>query len=84
MFYVYILKSVKDGKLYIGSTSDLRRRLSEHNGGKVTSTKSRIPFELRYYEAYTAEQEARQREAALKDDGRVFVGLKKRLSESLQ
>jgi len=34
MFYVYILKSEKDGKLYIGYTNDLKRRLEEHNSGK--------------------------------------------------
>jgi len=84
MFYVYVLKSLKDKKLYIGSTDDLRRRLSEHNGGKVRSTKSRIPFELRYYESYFVEKDARRREAALKDDGRVLAQLKLRISESLQ
>lgn len=84
MFYVYVLKSLKDGKLYIGSTSDLRRRLSEHNNGKVPSTKNRAPFELRYYEAYFVEKNARHREMALKDNGRVLAQLKNRISESLQ
>jgi putative endonuclease len=42
MYYVYILKSVEDGKLYIGSTNDLRRRLSEHNNQEVQSTKNRV------------------------------------------
>ncbi len=84
MYYLYILKSKKDDKLYIGSTNNLRRRLSDHNTGKVSSTKSRTPFELKYYEAYSLEKEARHREATLKDDGRVLAQLKKRLSESLQ
>jgi putative endonuclease len=53
MFYTYILKSKKNGKLYIGSTSDLKKRFKDHNkglGGSYTS-KNR-PFELIYYEAY--------------------------------
>ena len=58
MFYVYILKSKKDGLLYTGSTNNLKKRFLEHNAGKVTSSKSRIPFELIYYEAYKAESDA--------------------------
>jgi len=84
MYYVYILKSVKDGKLYTGSTNDLRRRLSEHNADKVLSTKGRAPFELRYYEAYASEKDARRREASLKKDGKALGQLKRRTSESLQ
>jgi len=52
-YYVYILRSKADGKLYIGKTKDLRRRLNEHITGHVTSTKGRLPVELIYYEAYT-------------------------------
>jgi len=84
MFYVYVLKSCTDGNLYIGSTNDLRRRLSEHNCGKVRSTKSRRPFELRYYEAFTNEHNARTREFSLKKDGKALGQLKRRISESLQ
>ena len=84
MYYLYILKSVKDGLLYIGSTNDLRRRLSEHNTGKVRSTKSRTPFELRYYEAFFSNKNAREREFALKKDGNALAQLKRRISESLQ
>ncbi len=46
MFYVYILKSLKDGNLYIGRSNDVSRRLAEHNRGAVSSTKSRRPFIL--------------------------------------
>ena len=52
-YYVYILKSQKDGKLYIGKTIDLRRRIEKHNAGDVIATKHRRPLELIYYEAYT-------------------------------
>ncbi len=84
MFYVYVLKSEKDDKLYFGSTNDLRRRLSDHNSGKVPSTKSRRPFILKYYEAYSAESDARHREASLKKDGRALAQLKRRITDSLQ
>ena len=51
MYYTYILLSIKDNKLYTGSTDDLKRRFEEHNNGKVPSTASRLPFKLIYYEA---------------------------------
>lgn len=84
MWYVYILKSAKDDKLYTGSTNDLRRRLSEHNAGHTASTKARRPFELRYYESYFSEADARKREWSLKKDGKALAQLKRRISESLQ
>ena len=84
MFYVYVLLSKKDNNIYFGSTNDLRRRLSEHNSGKSFSTKSRRPFELRYYESYFDESEARRREASLKKDGRALAQLKRRIQKSLQ
>ena len=84
MYYLYMLKSAVDQKLYIGSTNDLRRRLSEHNNGKTKSTKSRKPFELRYYEAFFSEGDARKREDSLKKDGKALGQLKRRIAESLQ
>jgi len=83
MFYLYIIKSQKDGNLYIGSTSDLKRRLQEHNSGKVFSTKFRSPFDLVYYEAYRAEKDAREREKNLKLRSRAFAQLKNRIKISL-
>lgn len=83
MYYVYILKSKKDLKLYFGSTNDLRRRFKEHNDGKVFSTKSRTPFVLIYYEAYKSEKDARKRESNLKLRSRAYTQLKKRIINSL-
>lgn len=83
MFFVYILKSKKDGKFYTGSTSDLKRRVKEHNAGKVTSTKHRLPFVLQYYEAMQTEDEAKKREYQLKENGRAFGGLKRRMPITL-
>jgi putative endonuclease len=46
MYCVYILKSLKDNKLYIGRTNNFDRRFKEHNSGQVQSTKSRLPMIL--------------------------------------
>ncbi len=52
-YYVYVLISEKDGKLYIGKTKNLKERLKKHSKGDVPSTKNRLPMKLIYYEAYT-------------------------------
>jgi len=83
MFYMYILKSLKDDKLYIGSTNNLRRRLEEHNSGLNKSTKTRSPFNLIYYEAYTNEEDARHREHNLKLRAKSLCQLLKRIKKSL-
>lgn len=62
----YVLKSLKDGNLYIGSTTDLERRIREHNNGRNKSTRSRRPFKLIYYEEYVTIKEARSREKIFK------------------
>lgn len=84
MFCLYILKSLKDQELYIGSTNNLRKRIAEHNSGKVFSTKLRKPFKLVYCEAYLSEKEARHREHNLKLRSNAFSQLKRRISESLK
>ena len=66
MHYVYTLLSDKDGHLYTGSTNDLKRRLKEHDAGSVSSTRSRRPLTLIYYEACINQEDARQREKYLK------------------
>lgn len=79
MQYVYVLKSKKDNKLYIGYTKDLKKRFSEHQSGKVASTKSRAPFELVYYESYKSGVDAKGREFQLKKGKRAYEQLKKRI-----
>ena len=64
--YVYVLKSLKDNKWYTGCTNNLQKRFSEHNGGKVLSTKGRGPFELIYYEVSFNVEDAFAREKYLK------------------
>jgi len=83
MFYTYILKSKKDRELYVGSTNNLQRRFAEHNEGMVESTKPRRPFILVYYEAYKAEDDARERESQLKLRGQARAHLKQRIKKSL-
>ena len=83
MYYVYILKSEVDGKLYTGFTKDLKKRISNHNEGLNTSTSYRRPFSLVYYEAYLSEKDARHRELFLKS-GRGHEVLQKQLEDTLK
>ncbi len=67
MWYVYVLKSYKNGKLYIGMTGNLKRRIDEHNkkiGGKYT--KNNGPFKLIYYEAFLDKKDATKDELFFK------------------
>jgi putative endonuclease len=69
MFYVYVLQSESDQGCYIGFSTDLRRRLKEHQAGKVFATSYRGPWRLIYYEAYLDEEDALGRERYLKSGG---------------
>ena len=74
MFYVYVLHSTNDNGFYIGYSTDLKRRLSEHTRGASFATKSRGPSKLIYYEAYTEREDAEGREKFLKSGaGRRFL-----------
>ena len=66
MFYVYLLHSISDNRFYIGFSTDLRKRVSEHKRGASFATKSRGPWKLIYYEAYTEREDAEGREKYLK------------------
>ena len=83
MYYVYMLKSEKDGSLYVGYTNDLKRRLVEHNDKRNVSTKHKAPFQLVYYEAYKARADARHREDMLKHFAGSMTHLRKRAKQSL-
>jgi putative endonuclease len=80
MYYFYVLKSELDNKFYYGSTNDLKRRLNEHENGKVTSTMYRLPIKLVYYEAYLALEQARLREKQVKESGSIRAALIRRIS----
>jgi putative endonuclease len=79
MFYAYVLYSEKDKKLYVGYSSDLKTRISNHLKGRIKITKNRLPLKLVYYEAFIDENTARKQELFYKTgQGRRI--LKKRLS----
>jgi putative endonuclease len=66
MIKVYLLKSLKNGTLYVGMTEDLERRLLEHNKGKSKFTKGHLPWSLLYAEEFPDYTSARKREKYLK------------------
>jgi putative endonuclease len=66
MFYVYILKSLRDEKYYIGHTKNLQQRIEDHNRGKSPSVRSRAPFFLVYQEECPSRAQAMQREKQIK------------------
>jgi len=75
MFTVYVLKSFKNNKRYIGQTSkDVLERLSEHNKGCNKWTNQNKPFKVIYTEEYSSRTEARKRENFLKSgQGRKWL-----------
>jgi putative endonuclease len=73
-YFVYILKSLKNGRYYTGSTKDIPRRLSEHNAGKTKGNKYFSPFELIYKEEYPDHISAVRREIYIKKQkSRSFI-----------
>ena len=82
MYYVYVLVNEK-GKKYIGFTTDLKRRVREHNtkGNRYTSKYTK--WKLVYYEAYLSKSDALKREKRLKD-GRARHLLMERIENSLE
>ena len=88
MYCVYILRSLKDHKHYIGYTANLEKRLREHNRGKSISVRQRGPFELLYTEDLRTKIEAIRREKQIKayKGGEAFkklISSAKTLSSSL-
>ena len=65
MWYVYFLALV-NGDVYVGSTNDLKRRLSSHKSGQVISTKAHLPLALKSYVAVETEAVARRLELYFK------------------
>ena len=74
MFYAYILKSLKDGGFYYGSTNDLEERLKNHNSGRVKYTKGHKPYVLHYNESFNTRKKAMAREKFWKSiDGYIWL-----------
>ena len=79
-YYVYVLLSEKDNQFYTGYTSNLRTRLEEHQTGKVTSTKYRLPIKLIYFEGCLNQQDATRIEKYLKSgNGKIYLRSRLRL-----
>lgn len=78
-YFLYILKSEKDGKFYIGSTQDVQQRLLMHNNGRVKSTKARRPFQLKYKKVFKSINEARYAEWLLKNSAQKRRNIYKEL-----
>ena len=66
MFYSYILISEKNGRYYVGHSSDLVERLNTHNIGKVKSTRNKGPWKCVYFEEYNTKLGANRRELEIK------------------
>jgi len=74
MYYTYILQSTVDNKFYTGYTKDLKQRFEQHQKGRVSSTKSRRPLKLIYYEVCLNQQDATHREKYLKSFyGKMYI-----------
>jgi len=65
-YFVYVLRSLKNGQFYTGSTEDLEKRLIRHNSGETGYTRTRRPFELVYSESFSTRGDAIRREKELK------------------
>jgi putative endonuclease len=65
-FYVYILRSLKDGSFYVGQCDDLDRRMSKHFDGMSCYTSSKRPLVLVYFEPMISRKEALIREKEIK------------------
>jgi len=66
MYYTYVLESESTGKLYIGQTKNVKKRLARHNRGGTPSTQSGRPWRLLFYKSFGTRSEAMQLEQKLK------------------
>ena len=82
-YCVYVLRSLRDGALYIGFTQDLTQRLAEHHAGKSPATAPRRPFVLLFCECFATKAEATAREKYLRTT-KGHRALKLMLQENLQ
>lgn len=83
MYYVYLIKSLKNGRLYTGYTTDLRKRMAYHNEGLSKYTRNNRPFVLTYYEAYASKLDAQKRERNLKLRSNAYLQLRLRIKSSI-
>ncbi len=73
-FYVYVLRSIKFERNYVGFTKDVEKRLLDHNSGRTKSTKPYKPWKIMFFEQFSSKAEALSREKFLKTgQGRDFI-----------
>ena len=73
-YFVYAIKSRQKNYIYVGLTSDLKKRVNQHNDGKERTTRYYRPFDLVYSEIFESRSEARKREIYLKSGcGKEFI-----------
>ena len=77
------MKSFKNRRIYIGYSTDVHKRVIEHNENKVISTRGKGPWKLVYFESFLSKEDALKREKLLKNYGSALGHLKKRISNSL-
>lgn len=82
LYFVYLIQSKRDEEIYIGYTSNLKVRLSQHNLNKSYSTRGKGPWILIYAEVYRSRKDAQERESRLKYFGRAYSQLKRRIKRS--
>ncbi|OGE94523.1 MAG: hypothetical protein A3B10_02430 [Candidatus Doudnabacteria bacterium RIFCSPLOWO2_01_FULL_44_21] len=79
MFIVYVIRSTSSGKIYIGYTSDIEKRVKQHNlelphRSKSYTYKNKGPWRIIYKEEYNTRIEAVKREKQLKSSkGRDYI-----------
>jgi putative endonuclease len=83
MYYVYIIKSKKNSRLYTGYSSNLKQRMADHSSGKSAYTRNLKPWSLVYYEAYISKLDAKHREESLKLRSNANMQLRKRIKNSI-
>lgn len=77
MYFIYILKSIKDNSHYIGITNDLKRRLNAHNAGHSRFTKLKRPYKLIWYCVFSNKTKALKFEKYLKTGSGIAFSRKR-------
>jgi putative endonuclease len=71
LYYVYILKSLQNGRYYVGQTNDLKKRLSRHNTGSEPATSPYVPWEIIWHTTKPSRAESIELERKLKNLSRI-------------
>ena len=82
-YYFYIIQSKRNNKLYLGNTTDLEKRIREHNKGNNIATKPNTPYKLIFYSVFINKEDAKNCEKYFKTTSgwkRINKMLKKTLS----